>query len=394
MEFRTIRREEASEHIRLMQYAFGGYTTEEIKEEAVENVPIDTILAAFDSTTLASGITVHPFKHSIRGASVSMAGIGGVATRPEYRGKGLVRKLLRKGFERMRASGQAVSMLRPFRERFYEQFGYVRSNGAIDYRISCRSFAQFAGKQGEIEACDIRDPTTRVRYFEALQKRFSDVHGRVLFEELDDKRFAKRFANRVALFATRAGEVEAIATYTKEGFLSEGKLEVADFLWRDADAREQLFAYFALHRDQISTITITLPYDTNIHAMIPGIEDRVEATYRGAPWMVRIIEPMQAFNGIPARGEFEIVVGVSDPICESNNGAIRLEARDGTIAASATKAKADVDLTIEAASSLLYGTLSPELFYREHQPDIHNEPAWDALMQALPPRTLFNDYWF
>ncbi len=394
MEFRTIRREEAADHSRLMQYAFGTYKTEEIKKDAIDAKPIDQITAAFDEAKVASCMTIHDFEQSVRGTPKRMAGIGGVATLPQYRGRGLARELLCRGFERMHEAGQSVSMLRPFRERFYEKFGYVRSNGAIDYAISCRSFAQFAGNQRSVSVHEVNDHATRDHYFTALRECFCHVHGRILFEALSDRRFADRFENRLLILAERNGQVEAMATYSKEGFMTEGRLQVADFFWKSADAREQVFAYLALHRDQIAEITLTLPYDTNIHAMVPAIENRVAATYRGAPWMVRIIDAVGAFDGIPCHENLDVVLAFTDPICDWNNCSVRLATECGQITATRTEKPADIELTVSAASALLYGTLPPQLLIREHQPTISRASAWQTLMAALPQRTLFNDYWF
>jgi predicted acetyltransferase len=216
----------------------------------------------------------------------------------------------------------------------------------------------------------------------------------VLFEELSDERFAKRFKNRLLILCKKSGRVEAMATYIKEGFLTEGKLAVGDFFWTEPEARDQIFAYLALHRDQISRITLTLPYDTNIHAMIPAIEDRVDVSYHGAPWMVRIVDAATAFDELPCQGDLDVTLKIADPICEWNNRTVRLTSHNGRVTTTQTDTPPDIELTVSAASALLYGTLPPAELAREHQPLVHNNDAWAALTEALPEKTLFNDYWF
>ena len=58
------------------------------------------------------------------GQEWKMGGIAGVATYPEYRRNGYVKKLLIQALEKMRNDQQIVSLLHPFDIGFYRKFGW------------------------------------------------------------------------------------------------------------------------------------------------------------------------------------------------------------------------------------------------------------------------------
>lgn len=397
---RPITRDEVAQHIRMMRYAFGRYVGEEPKPEEVESAPIDGTIAVFDDGVMASCITIHDFVQSVRGVEKRMGGIGGVATLPEFRGRGYVRALMERGLAWMREHGMATTMLRPFSERFYERFGYVRTNGSIDYTLSCGSFTQFRGCLAGYHVRRFAANEAHERFL-AARRAIGAAHGRVLREPLDEAGWKRRFNDRLFVFVTRDGRDVAIASYTKEGFLAEGRLALSDIAWADEDAREALFGFLALHRDQISRVTLRLPHDANIHALLPAIEGPVETSYHGAPWMVRIVDVERALHGVPAAAAVDLAVAVEDQHCAWNDGCYRVATADGqsaaggrTLVVTPSESRPDLTLPASALAALLYGSLPATQIERELGPFSGAAGAFASLAAALPPRTLFNDYWF
>ncbi|MHA2235261.1 MAG: GNAT family N-acetyltransferase [Candidatus Thorarchaeota archaeon] len=60
----------------------------------------------------------------IRGNSVPFSAVWGVATLPQHRRRGLIRKLFVESFKSMREKGISLSILGPFYKKYYEDFGY------------------------------------------------------------------------------------------------------------------------------------------------------------------------------------------------------------------------------------------------------------------------------
>lgn len=87
----------------------------------------------YDDGVLASCVCVLPRNMLLDGKVIPLAGIGGVATHPDYRGKGYANKLMTDAVEYMKKEGYGLSVLYPFKEEYYRQFGY--STVRLPYRI-------------------------------------------------------------------------------------------------------------------------------------------------------------------------------------------------------------------------------------------------------------------
>ena len=72
------------------------------------------VLGWFYKGHLASQIVVYSMEVNIRDRICKMGGVTGVATYPEYTGRGLVHSLIKKSLEHMRREQQYISFLCPY----------------------------------------------------------------------------------------------------------------------------------------------------------------------------------------------------------------------------------------------------------------------------------------
>ena len=97
-------------------------------------LPCEKVLGAFDddNRTLFAELEIHDKKCSYDGGILTCAGVGGVAAKPEHRGKGAVIAL----FDRMFAMpGYDVSVLYPFAEEYYRKLGYERVGRSLCAKV-------------------------------------------------------------------------------------------------------------------------------------------------------------------------------------------------------------------------------------------------------------------
>lgn len=94
--------------------------------EADNKLPDAMVLGAFndDNKTLMSNFECVPFSTYFDDGTLSCLGIGGVATKPEYRRGGLVRSLFDEAFKMSKEYGWDYSLLSPFSTTYYRKFGY------------------------------------------------------------------------------------------------------------------------------------------------------------------------------------------------------------------------------------------------------------------------------
>ncbi len=78
----------------------------------------------YHGAKLASSITVIPREMYFDGVFMPLAGIGGVATSPECRGKGYANSLMKDAIKYMAEEGYGLSVLYPFKADYYARFGY------------------------------------------------------------------------------------------------------------------------------------------------------------------------------------------------------------------------------------------------------------------------------
>lgn len=96
--------------------------------------PQNTVIAETEGVC-ASVMQLMPYKLRIGDATLDARYVSGVATLPEYRGRGLVRDLFNFGLDAMYDMGAEVSILIPAVEGMYEKFGYRKISDRRFYTI-------------------------------------------------------------------------------------------------------------------------------------------------------------------------------------------------------------------------------------------------------------------
>ena len=120
-------------------------------------LPTENVLGAFDddNKTLFADLEIIDRKCNFDGSILSCAAIGGVAAKPEHRGKGAVKELFRYIAE---SDKYDVSILYPFAEEYYRKIGYERIGNSISATVPFEELSKikrnndvtmFEGKDGK-----------------------------------------------------------------------------------------------------------------------------------------------------------------------------------------------------------------------------------------------------
>lgn len=135
LEIRKIKKEELLKDKKVSAVAFEEKYDLTIDEN--ESYPEDEVTAygAFDGGKMAARMTVLHHKVYFDGHAVNSAGMGGVATLPEYRRSGAVRRIFGAVFEDMKKKNQYISQLYPFSFAFYNKFGYGTAYERLNLKI-------------------------------------------------------------------------------------------------------------------------------------------------------------------------------------------------------------------------------------------------------------------
>jgi predicted acetyltransferase len=110
--------------------------------------------------------------------------------------------------------------------------------------------------------------------------------------------------------------------------------------------------------------------------------------------MVRIVDVMKAFENLPGAGEDGVTFELSDNECPWNNGLFSLQSEKGKLHVTKSSGHPVVNTSIQALSSLLYGTLPLEELEFQRKLTINEEWARHTLQRWFPPLPLYNVVYF
>lgn len=315
--------------------------------------------AAFadDDATMLSTLTVIPYRASFDGSDVPMAGIGGVATLPQYRRMGGIRGCFARALPQMWEEGVVLSYLYPFSTAFYRRFGYELACAANRWRIALRFVPrmQVGGTWRLLErGANLRDAIERID-----RKWLACYNCMVRCEDIE-----YAWVERENPFADRSytyvyfGEGGGPSAYlTCRPVADERRtLECTRFVFDDLEGLRGLLTLLKTFEADHSEAVMTLPEDIELGGVLPewslgGVQ--CQKAWRG---MARVVHVQRALELARMRGEGSLIVEIHDEQIPGNNGRFRVRFAPGMPnAVGATREPPDVLLNIQDFSRLLLG---------------------------------------
>ena len=173
----------------LLQYAFQvtsyelfqtGWQQEEIKYAKRPILEEAYVLGWFYQDKLASMIVVYSMRVNIHDTIMPMGGITGVATYPEYTGRGLIHSLMRRALDYIHQNGMLLSFLYPYSIPFYRRMGWEIVSDKLTFTVKDTQLPKMRPVDGMVErvSLDSEDYHNVHSYF-ALQR-----HGALIRDDL------------------------------------------------------------------------------------------------------------------------------------------------------------------------------------------------------------------
>jgi predicted acetyltransferase len=298
------------------------------------------------------------FDVDVRGAAVSAPGLSAVASPPERRRGGNVRRLLAESLAEYRDRGDPLSLLWPFSAPFYGQYGWATTNRYVVHDVDPADLAfatsTDAAADVDFERVDAEDWATlhgvdREAWTQtlALDRSESFWRHRVLESWGTDP---------YACVGYRDGDPVAYLTYTVEDGDDGRTLSASYFGAVDHDALLALLSFCHAHDSQVSTVRLKTPVEFDLAYALadPGATD---ADLRAGP-MARVVDAVDALEAVPVEPvDVDVVLSVTDPLVDWHDDPISFVVADGTPSAErAPNATPDVELDVGALAQLLLGT--------------------------------------
>lgn len=130
------------------------------------------ILGAFDGQTMVGGLHAVPYPLRFGKNVVPCAMVGGVATLPAYRRRGIAAALIEMAHARLLAQGIPAALLKPD-AHIYERFGYLPFAYHDEYELSAAQAAAFP-QSPPFEA----EPSQMLTIYDAFAKNYAGMMAR------------------------------------------------------------------------------------------------------------------------------------------------------------------------------------------------------------------------
>lgn len=355
-EFRELTKDDMRQQQELMRYAFEPTKNnyEDIKLEEYEKYyrPV-TFFGIFDGAILASTLLIIDFRQRVRGVSFPMAGIAGVATKPEYRRKGLVRKLFTETFTYCKEKNFPISSLYPFKFSYYEQFGYAW----VDTLTMITGWTDAIKKQNENgyrveEEKDMKKAIDRMRPL--YHQFFSRTNG-LIDRDHTFYAFTKRLEKGYYFFSVdeKGNDTGYLVTW----FVEKDTIGIREFIAPDVLTRQNLWNFIQLHAGHREKFKIPtyLPASLQIYPYVK--EPRLDKVEILANSMLRIINVEDTLSKITYPTIVESVVfKIQDESFDWNNNSYQLSINNGEGAVKKVdNYSAKFNLDIKGLAQLLAG---------------------------------------
>lgn len=342
----------------------------------------------------------YTFRQLVRGAVKDMGGVSHVATLPEYRMCGYVKELTRAAFIDMKYKKQSVSMLHPFKESFYSEFGYVCTNDNMLVKVSFDALSHYLSnisdidcnwKEERLRAVDVQKEYEEFKYNLDLSKH----HGLVFLDKMSSEYWKDDHEDVIVAFIKKDNEIVASAKYLKVGYGENGKLLVLEMFWKDIESRFMLFRYFAKHKDQFSHMEMRIPFGTNFYTWLSDSSRPFEIKMNNKSWMVRIIDAIDAINDIPVNKNGKVFLELYDEYCQWNNGSYMLKTVSNKLVM--TKCNNIIPqfrIDIRGLTALLYGVYSVEELKFKKWINLIDTDVEKILNDWFPRQFVNNPYYY
>lgn len=362
VEIRPITAEEVGEMGILGGYAYGGAFGDG-PTSAVSKLKPEWTLCAFVDGKLATSFANIPFTMRANGRAVRLAGVSGIATQPEHRRQGLLRRIHTQAFGEMRTAGQHVAALWASQAAIYQRYGYAMTTVMRYYAVDS---ADIRFHDDDLGSGLVRrvESETAIELIDGIYVRFvADGMCYLVRTPEDWREILKSRPDGgpawVAVCRDADDEPQGYVVYTlRAGKLPhrtrDQELVIRDLAWLTSDAYRSLWRFIAGH-DLVGRVRWeSAPADDPASEYFLEPRQLNAVDYEGV-WS-RIVDAAGALaeRGYDVEADLTIKLA-ADPLTPWNDGTWRLEASPDGAHVTPSKRPAEVELDCKALVSLYTG---------------------------------------
>jgi len=354
-EYRKVTPEERLYVTRVQSIAFSNHSENEehIRELIAKGeYESDEVYGAIDENgRAAAGMESLPYVMWFDGHKAAMCGIGGVASAPESRRMGHVRKIFEKVFDDIYEAGAVFSHLYPFSHDYYRKFGYEPVGGVKKYKLPLEPARKLAagGEAHEFIKGDAAREKL-VEIYEAYASRHNLMVSRSEGRWDDVFNIGLFGADRLYYWKNENSEIKSWAKFKKNG----DTMEIRDAAWLDCEGMLGILQFMGMFDGAAENLSIKASPEFVPELYWNNLYDiDIEYDWMG---MNRVVDVKRALELMkkPA-GEGRFTIKIDDDFARWNNNTYDIEYGGGECAVKTTGAGADLETTQRAFMLMVLG---------------------------------------
>ena len=397
LEMRRLTTDDTAQYNALLRYAFQvtdselaslGWNQKEMERSKKPVLKKTESFGWFDGEKLASQISIYPMQVNLFGQMYKMGGVTGVATYPEYMGRGLMSSLVKFALDDMRKNHQSVSMLVPYMIPFYRKKGWEIVSDKMKYTIKDSQLPKRRKVSGMVERVDTASEDLRIVHNAFTKLR----HGALKRNELEWEEYWRWEADDVlvAVYYDGNEEPKGYLVY----YIANDVFRIKELVYLNQEARHGLWNYISAHYTMIEKV-VGSHYTNEPMAFLledSEIQEEIEPYI-----MARIVDfeefiKKYPFDIISIHDDLHFVI--DDPVMECNCGdfSLRWDKEGNTIIERGGTQGELVRCDIQTLTAMFYGYKRPTYLKRVERLRA-NETAVRILEDIIPiEQPYFSDY--
>lgn len=316
--------------------------------------------AAFedDDQTMMSYFIAKPYPIHFDHHHCKMIGIGGVASLPQYRRMGGIRRCFEVSLPAMYDDDAEFSYLYPFSTAYYRKFGYEMCCERLAYRIRLSAIRPFSVEG----SCKLVEPGNFMledirSVYQVWQNKYN------LMVENEDFEYAWVHKSNppkdqcfTYVYKSKSGVPKAFITFCKEENASGRNLKCSRFFYTDIEGFQGLMNLVHSCSSDHQYITFELPPDQIITPLLPEWSMGAGSCEKVFCGMVRVINVQKVLMMAEYHGSGTIKIQVTDPFIPQNHHTFSVFfENDAALNVSIAEGPADISLGIGDFSRLIVG---------------------------------------
>lgn len=373
---RDLTTDDIEQYNALLRYAFqvteqdlteAGWCGEDIKQSKFPVLERADILGCYDKDTLVSQFAVYPLKMNIYNQIYQVGFITSVSTYPEYTGKGIMSKLMKKSLIRMREKGQSVALLYPYSIPLYRMFGWEIISNKLSYVIKDRQIPSSEKAPGFVRRVDWDN-----KDFMNLHTCFAQqTHGCLFRTSLAWEEYW-RWDYDDTVVAIYYSEKEKPLGYMVY-LIRNDRMYIKELIYLNREAQKGLWEYIHAHDSMIDEVKGNTYFNEPVaFDMDDGdIKETIRPYIMGR--IVDVASFMEKYYCNPMEANVVFAFTITDSLLDWNNQTFHVLFHEGQCTLTKQPAKYHVTMSIATLTTLLLGYKTALQLYRRER--IHGDEA-------------------